>query len=280
MSKNKYYAVRTGKIPGIYETWEECKKMIDGYSNAEYKAFGKREDADAFLSNVDKAEKNIGLHYNLETVIAYVDGSFSESAQRYSFGCILLTPAGEIIRKSGFGEDPKALSVRNVAGELQGTMYAVKLACDLGYKKIIVRHDYVGIAKWYEGDWKAKDDIAKIYVDYMRKLSNRIEIVFEKVTAHSGDKYNEEADKLAKKALENSPQIRKDDDISATLENSRHNLIKLIKETTMDTNEVIDYLGISKQKLNALIKKQILCEIKTGIYLKTDIEKVKYDLIS
>ena len=35
----KFYVVWEGKKPGIYESWKECKKMIDGYAGAKYKSF-------------------------------------------------------------------------------------------------------------------------------------------------------------------------------------------------------------------------------------------------
>ena len=37
--KKKFYVVWKGKKPGIYETWKECKKSIDGHAGAEYKSF-------------------------------------------------------------------------------------------------------------------------------------------------------------------------------------------------------------------------------------------------
>jgi ribonuclease HI len=39
MAKQKYYVVWKGHQPGIYETWEECRKQIHGYAGAEYKSF-------------------------------------------------------------------------------------------------------------------------------------------------------------------------------------------------------------------------------------------------
>ena len=35
----KYYAVKAGKKPGIYESWAACKSMVDGYKGAIYKGF-------------------------------------------------------------------------------------------------------------------------------------------------------------------------------------------------------------------------------------------------
>ena len=46
----------------------------------------------------------------------------------------------------------------------------------------------------------------------MKENSNNIEISFQKIAAHTGNKYNEEADKLAKTALTEGngvPKIRK-----------------------------------------------------------------------
>ncbi len=37
--KQKYYVVWKGKRPGIYTSWAECKAVIDGYPQAQYKSF-------------------------------------------------------------------------------------------------------------------------------------------------------------------------------------------------------------------------------------------------
>ena len=36
---SKFYAVQKGKIPGIYYSWDDCKKMVDGFPGAVYKSF-------------------------------------------------------------------------------------------------------------------------------------------------------------------------------------------------------------------------------------------------
>ena len=53
MDKQKFYAVRCGLIPGIYNTWDECSKNVSGYSGAEYKSFESREDAVKWLGEGD-----------------------------------------------------------------------------------------------------------------------------------------------------------------------------------------------------------------------------------
>jgi ribonuclease HI len=39
MSKNKFYVVWEGHIPGVYESWEECQTQIKNYKNPRYKGF-------------------------------------------------------------------------------------------------------------------------------------------------------------------------------------------------------------------------------------------------
>ena len=39
MKVKKYYVVWNGRIPGIYESWNECKSQVDGFENAKYKSF-------------------------------------------------------------------------------------------------------------------------------------------------------------------------------------------------------------------------------------------------
>ena len=47
--KKQYYAVRVGRKPGIYRTWEECKDQVLGYANAQYKGFATIEEAEMYM---------------------------------------------------------------------------------------------------------------------------------------------------------------------------------------------------------------------------------------
>ncbi|PLX09190.1 MAG: ribonuclease H [Marinilabiliales bacterium] len=44
-TKQKYYVVWRGIKPGIYKSWEDCKKQTAGYEGAQYKSFKNLEDA-------------------------------------------------------------------------------------------------------------------------------------------------------------------------------------------------------------------------------------------
>jgi viroplasmin and RNaseH domain-containing protein len=36
-NKKKYYAIASGRKPGVYETWDECKKQVFSFPNAQHK---------------------------------------------------------------------------------------------------------------------------------------------------------------------------------------------------------------------------------------------------
>lgn len=50
MPKKSYYAVFKGKNPGIYHTWEECSKQINGYPDNQYKGFATKNQAKQWLA--------------------------------------------------------------------------------------------------------------------------------------------------------------------------------------------------------------------------------------
>lgn len=217
MAKKKIYAVRKGHKTGLFNTWAECQKATAGYSGAEFKSFTDKEEAIAFLEmktvktvSRDKDKEAAGIVEVPENmVIAYVDGSFEKSIGRYAFGCVILTPDGQEIRRSGSGSDPAGVAIRNVAGEMLGAMNAVKWARENDYPAVEIRYDYEGVEKWVTGVWRAKTPLTSKYAAHMQEAGNKIRISFCKIAAHTGNHYNEEADQLAKSAL-----LRTDEEVS------------------------------------------------------------------
>lgn len=55
----------------------------------------------------------------------------------------------------------------------------------------------------------------------------------------------------------------------------REQLIKFIQNHTMESSEVAEYLGISKQRLSDMNRTGKLKAIKKGIYLRMDVETRK-----
>lgn len=46
MAKQKVYVVWAGHKPGIYSTWAECQEQTNHYTDAKYKSFGSRAEAE------------------------------------------------------------------------------------------------------------------------------------------------------------------------------------------------------------------------------------------
>ena len=91
--------------------------------------------------------------------------------------------------------------MRNVAGEIKGAEAAMQYAFDHGMKELVIYHDYEGISRWPLREWKANKEGTIAYQAFYDKISKNVNIKFVKVKGHSGDKYNDEADRLAKEAL-------------------------------------------------------------------------------
>ncbi len=140
---------------------------------------------------------------------AYVDGSFNVKTGQFGYGILFLTgellPDGgeRIIELSKAFYDPELSEMRNVAGEIMGAAQAMKSARGAGINSITICHDYEGIAKWCTGEWKAKKKWTKKYKAFYDEISKDVDVTFRKVTAHSGDIYNDRADRLAKDAVGN-----------------------------------------------------------------------------
>lgn len=195
--KKKFYAVRKGRCEGIFLTWTECKQAIDGFSGAVYKSFLSREEAEAYL----QGEKvSTPVSFPPTAAVAYVDGSYHDGRKEFAYGAVFFF-GGEEEHFSGRDNDPDLAEMRNVAGEIKGAQRAMELCLERGIPELFLHHDYEGIARWCTGEWQARKAGTKKYRDFYQGLKDKLVVHFVKVKGHSGDKYNDLADLLAKKAL-------------------------------------------------------------------------------
>lgn len=191
----KYYAVKIGKQPGIYTSWDECKKQLTKDTYCRYKSFEDLEEAEIFVYG-----KILHPKITPSTLIAYVDGSNIKN-EKYAYGCVLINN-NEVIEKLNGCSNDEMRDMRNVAGEITGAMTAVNYALKTNkYNKIIIYYDYKGIEMWAKGFWNANTIHTQAYQKFMKDAAKKIKIQFVKVAAHTGVKYNEMADELAKEAL-------------------------------------------------------------------------------
>lgn len=217
----KYYAVKVGRSTGIFKTWDQCKASVNGYPGALYKSFKTKTEAynymgwngeqmDIFnmntfdqndttpIENEKPVDNDIPLSSSTKAV-AYVDGSFNSVTKIFGYGVVLFHN-GKEIKLYDRGNDPSLATMRNVAGEIYGAIAAMKYAINHNIKYLSIYYDYMGIAKWCTGEWNATKEGTIAYKKFYNKAKKHVNIAFCKVKGHSGDKYNDMADALAKKA--------------------------------------------------------------------------------
>lgn len=127
----------------------------------------------------------------------YVDGSYINNSSGYGF---VILKDGVVHKKfHGIVEDTLAENTRNIAGEIRAVEQAVKWCQRNSVKEVTIFHDYDGLEKWVTGKWKAKLPLTQNYTASIRNCG--VKIRWEKITSHSGNRWNEVADKLAKKSI-------------------------------------------------------------------------------
>lgn len=212
VAKKKFYAVKVGRVPGIYGTWDECKLQVNGYPNSEYKGFARLSEAESFVGTevLESMKLNPDVYAHEENaytpledgyaVKAYVDGSYDVATGNYASGAVILLD-GKTVELSKLYTDDAGGKLRNVAGEIKGAELAIEYCKKQGIDSVVIYHDYLGVGKWADDEWKANLDMTKAYKSYIRECRKNMRINFVKVKGHSGDKYNDMADALAKAAL-------------------------------------------------------------------------------
>lgn len=190
----KFYCVKNGRVPGIYTTWAECQKQVIGFKGAAFKGFETKEEADDYMAGA-AAEKKTDCE-----AVAYTDGSFDIKTKRFSMGAVLFYNGVEITFSKAYEDEELAL-MRNVAGEIFASMAVMEYCVNEGIKSLEIIYDYEGVEKWCTGEWKTNKKGTIAYKEYYDSLKDKINIVFTKVKGHSGNEYNDMADRLAKEAL-------------------------------------------------------------------------------
>ena len=136
-----------------------------------------------------------------KNVIAYVDGSCNASMKICTYGIVLIFP-DKIKKYSGqvLGVPKNVCNSR--AAELGATVMALGVAASFGVKKLVLKYDCKAIADTANGKYKKSDILGEWFHNIYLKRREDIKIKLKKVKAHSKDKYNEEADGLARKAMQ------------------------------------------------------------------------------
>ena len=72
MAKIKYYAVRKGRVPGIYTDWNKTKLQVEGFTGAEHKSFLVKEEADNYLAGINSSAQKTSANKIISTLVGHV----------------------------------------------------------------------------------------------------------------------------------------------------------------------------------------------------------------
>ena len=211
MTLKKFYAVAKGIKPGIYNTWNDAKKQVDGFSGAIFKSFTSMTEAEDWLKeNSDRTilsnkeeSRSTGTHsHKSDEIIIYTDGGSLGNPGPGGYGIVKIY--GDSIEEiyGGF-----RLTTNNRM-ELMGVIAALRILKEKDQKiTIYTDSSYVvnGITKgwaksWRKNNWIKPDKKPAINSDLWGELLDLIEplkINFVWVKGHAGNKYNERCDELA-----------------------------------------------------------------------------------
>lgn len=148
--KTKYYTVWSGREMGVFSSWEDCKKQVEGFEGAQYKSFPTEEEAkEAFLYDywefVRKQTKPgvrkkgetglnvIGPRPNLDTLS--VDAACSGNPGKMEYRGVL-TRTGEEIFRAG----PFECGTNNI-GEFLAIVHGLALLKKQGKEKYPIYSD-------------------------------------------------------------------------------------------------------------------------------------------
>ena len=229
-----FYVVRFGRIPGIYNCWEECKKQVIGFKGAIYKKFSSKQLAEEFYNNKSNKynikqpprslrrtitiKKDINKDPN--TLYIFTDGSsINNGAKHANSGFGIYIPEPDKIRLKISGKLPKGKT--NNYAELKAILEALKI---LNYtdkkvlkqnnknKVVIVTDSQYSInciTKWYD-NWIKKGWVSstgeevknKELIQEIQPLSVKHNVSFKHIKAHTSKKGffyegNKIVDKLA-----------------------------------------------------------------------------------
>lgn len=206
----KVYAIQYGfdfdnnkKIENeIVNTWSECLKYVKGVKGAKYKSFEDLEEAKAYLNEGNRMLKKCDNTYPKDCLHIYVDGSYNSTSNKYSYGVVAVRDNVVEYIESGSDNSDSENNIRQIAGELQGAFKALEYAVNKNEKKLVLFHDYEGIAHHATGAWQRKEASSEKYYNDMQKLMNTgIDVIFVKVDSHTGDLFNELVDEKCKECL-------------------------------------------------------------------------------
>ncbi len=132
-------------------------------------------------------------HQAVKEYSIYVDGSYMKGNIGYGF--VVLKNGEPCNEGKGRVDDPSLQGMRQVGGELKAVYEAVNWCQEHDIGTVSIFYDYEGIAKWATGEWRANKPATRAYA--RAAAGWPVNVTWHKVSAHSGNQWNDYADALA-----------------------------------------------------------------------------------
>lgn len=195
MSATKlFYAVRKGKMPGIYHTWESCKEQVSGFSNAEYKKFDNLKDAKTYLKTNDS---RVSSGFSL-----YIDGGSRKNPGVAGCAAVLFKDNARIAASYKY----LGAYVTNNEAEYQSLILGLNVALSEGVSELKAFSDSKLIVCQVQDKWNVNHPelirlnlVAKGLVKTFKKFDIQ----------HISRELNVEADELANHAMDLGEQFNR-----------------------------------------------------------------------
>lgn len=139
-----------------------------------------------------------------ETLVAWIDGSYSFSEQKGCCAYSVFFQVGDRIAEYANTVYDGTRRYGATASELMAAIVAIKVAVAFGYSKINLRHDYTGVAFFSDDAQVEPNKRSKMYWifaqynAFLQCARDLIDISYTKIKGHSLDVGNEHADFLAR----------------------------------------------------------------------------------
>ncbi len=125
----------------------------------------------------------------------YVDGSWMNGSVGY--GYVVVQDNQKVHEESGHIPENNTEGARQVAGELFAVGKAIEWCKNNNVSNVTIYYDYMGVEMWARGLWKTNLSLTQRYKKFVQ--NSGVNITWKKVKSHSGDRFNDKADSLAKK---------------------------------------------------------------------------------
>jgi ribonuclease HI len=221
-----FYAIAKGKIPGVYKSWEEAKKQIEGVKGAKFKKFSSEQEARDFVDGKDLHQQSIEEFFKPvgdpketeKTLIVFTDGAAKNNSKTNKNAVAAYATVWPYHPELNFGckLDPTQLQTNNRA-EYTALIHALDQADQLDptrSKTLIVYTDSqflinsmtLWLLSWKKNGWRKSDGEIVANLDLIQKLDEQTSqrtVLFRHVKAHTGEvtwqaKFNDMVDKLAR----------------------------------------------------------------------------------